>query len=229
VALVKKYQSTVVNVENPIEDVHVVSFRSGDKQYKYLPGQFLHLALDPYDPSSAWPESRCFSMQTSEKNAHLSITYSVKGSFTKRMAAELKPGAEIWLKLPYGELFSKSHNKSKTVFIAGGTGVTPYLSLFSSENFSGYTRPVLYLGIREEKYNLYNDALGRASAINNSFVINLVNQAKDGMLDIDTILKDNGTDATYFISGPPVMIKSFKEYLLKNGASEDSVRTDDWE
>ena len=82
----------------------------------------MHLALDEYDPSSGWPESRCYSMQTSPVNEFIKITFSVKGKFTTRMADELKQGKIIDLKLPYGDFFQQDHSKENVVFIAGGTG-----------------------------------------------------------------------------------------------------------
>lgn len=39
----------------------------------------------------------------------------------------------------------------------------------------------------------------------------------------------NGNSATYFISGPPFMIKSFKKFLLEKNVQESKVITDDWE
>ena len=226
-AIIKKCKSIVEKIENPLSDVYIVSFRSKERNYRYLPGQFLHLALDPYDPSSQWPESRCFSMQTSDNEELIKITYSVKGVFTRRMASELCVGKEIWLKLPYGELFNKEHNKNKTVFIAGGTGITPYLSLFSSEQFKEYQNPVLYLGIRDENYNLYQMELKNALIVNNSFKVNVINQEIDGILNIEKILEENGADKTFFISGPPLMIKNFKKILQINKVYD--IITDDWE
>jgi len=44
-------------------------------------------------------------METNPCDHSLKITYSVKGVFTKRMASELFMGKEVWLKLPYGDLF----------------------------------------------------------------------------------------------------------------------------
>ena len=64
-AIVKKYLAEVVHIENKVEGTYTVEFKSLSGPFKYLSGQFLHLALDEYDPSSGWPESRCFSMQSS--------------------------------------------------------------------------------------------------------------------------------------------------------------------
>ena len=58
---------------------------------RFKPGQFLHLALDDYDPSGFWPESRVFSIASSitQRNV-LRISYSVRGRYTARMENELQ-------------------------------------------------------------------------------------------------------------------------------------------
>ena len=63
-AIIKKYPAIVEDIRHLLPDIYTATF-SSDKRFKYKPGQFLHLALDEYDPSQAWPESRCFSMQSS--------------------------------------------------------------------------------------------------------------------------------------------------------------------
>ncbi|HBA61047.1 MAG TPA: hypothetical protein DCZ92_09550 [Elusimicrobia bacterium] len=227
--IVKKYRSEVVSVENPLADIRTVTLRPLEKAYKYNPGQFLHLALDEYDPSRPWPESRCFSMQSSPDQDTIRITFAAKGKFTARMAAELVPGKEICVKLPYGDLFSSDHDKAKSVFVAGGTGITPFLSLFTSAAFAAYQEPRLYFGVRNAAHNLYAADLEKARGVNPAFRLTLLDEEKDGRLDILKILGENGPSAVYFISGPPVMIKNFKTSLAERGVPPENIRTDDWE
>ncbi|HAH30711.1 MAG TPA: hypothetical protein DCL44_00170 [Elusimicrobia bacterium] len=228
-AIVKKYRSEVVAVENPVSDIRTVTLRPLEKAYKYNPGQFLHLALDEFDPARPWPESRCFSMQSSPDQETIKITFAEKGKFTARMARELAPGKVIYVKLPYGDLFSIAHNTQKTVFVAGGTGITPFLSLFTSPEFAAYQNPSLYFGLRSLSHHLYAADLEKALGVNPSFSVKLQNEEKDGRLDIQKIFGENGPSAVYFISGPPVMIKSFKSFLASNGVPPENIRTDDWE
>ena len=54
-------------------------------------------------------------------------------------------------------------------------------------------------------------------------------QDKEGIIDVLQILNDNGATSNYFISGPPVMIKSFKKVLFDHGVTAQNVLTDDWE
>ena len=145
------------------------------------------------------------------------------------MAKTLQKGSEVQLKMPYGDLFDQDHKKENTVFIAGGTGLTPFLSLFNDTKFVEYKNPILYLGLRKQSYNFYNDEIKAASVLNPTFKVNIVHQETDGILNIESILKETDKNPSFFISGPPVMIKNFKNYLLASGVTESSVLTDDWE
>lgn len=226
--LAKKYKSELISIHNPFEGIYTLEFRSLGRAYKYQPGQFLHLALDAeYDGAGQWPDSRCFSMQSNPNEETIRITYAVKGEFTKQMEEHLKVGDEVWLKFPYGDLFSQPHNKENTVFIAGGTGITPFLSLFTHKSFEEYISPKIYLGFRSKDYNIYHDELERSC--NSGTFVKSFYQDTDGVIDINQIFSENGTSSNYFISGPPVMIKTFKETLIKKGVPAESVLTDDWE
>src|SRR5664280_2120522 len=109
--LQKKYRSKIVSIVNPFRGIYTLEFESLNGNYKYHPGQFLHLALDfEYDGSGQWPESRCFSMQSNPNEESIKITYAVKGKFTSVMEQQLRIGSEVWLKLPYGDLFTQPHN-----------------------------------------------------------------------------------------------------------------------
>ena len=226
--LAKKYLSEVVSITNPFKGIYTVEFKSLERPYKYAPGQFLHIAIDEeYDGIGQWPESRCFSMQSDPAEEVIRITYAVKGNFTQELEKVLKVGREVWLKLPFGELFTQPHNKTNTVFIAGGTGVTPYLSLFTHESFREYVNPRIYLGYKNEDYYIYQKEL--AAIQNDHAQITIFYENKDGVIDIVKIHEQNGNDSCYFISGPPVMIKIFKNKLIELGVPRENVLTDDWE
>ena len=228
-AIIKKYQAEISQIIDHSDEVYTLEIKSLGRKFKFTPGQFLHLALDEYDPSEGWPESRCFSMQSSPGYEKLKITYSVKGDYTKRMASELRRGSTVQIKLPYGDLFDQQHNKERTIFIAGGTGITPYLSLFNNDTFSEYSNPILYLGLKSDNHNFYKEELEKANQINPSLKINYVIQNVQGVLNIEEIFSNCFENNAFFISGPPIMIKNFKEYLLNNGVDETRILTDDWE
>jgi ferredoxin-NADP reductase len=51
----------------------------------------------------------------------------------------------------------------------------------------------------------------------------------EGLIDIHKIFSENGIKSSYFISGPPDMIKLFKQVLIAKGVPKTQVLTDDWE
>lgn len=226
--LAKKYRSIIGSILNPFTGIYTLEFKSLDRPYKYLPGQFLHIAIDEdYDGSSQWPDSRCFSMQSNPDEETIRITYAVKGDFTRQMEKQLSLGSEVWLKLPYGDLFQQAHNKTNTIFIAGGTGITPFLSLFTHESFNEYINPKIYLGFRSQSYNIYQNEIDHSCNPQKS--VKSYYEDKDGVIDIQSIAAENRIESNYFISGPPTMIKAFKNSLIENGVPANNILTDDWE
>ena len=228
-AIIKKYLVEIINIENKVEGLFTITFKSLNGNFKFSPGQFLHLTLEDYDPSSGWPESRCFSIQSPPDNNFLKITYSIKGKFTTRMSLELFLKKKLTIKLPYGDLFSKEHNKENSIFIAGGTGITPFLSLFNSPLFSNYKKPILYFGLLDNSMNIYRDQLLQAQEINPELIIKYIFQKHNGNLNIEEIASEASSFSTFFISGPPQMINVFKDYLIINNISENNIITDNWE
>jgi NAD(P)H-flavin reductase len=231
--LQKKYRSSIVSINNPFEGIYTLEFKSLNGKYKYHPGQFLHIAIDEdYDGAGQWPDSRCFSMQSNPTEETIRVTYSVKGAFTKQMEQSLQVGSEVWLKLPYGDLFTQPHSKENTVFIAGGTGITPFLSLFTHESFKEYINPKIYLGFRSKEFNIYSTEFNSVQLCAHSVnlcVPKIFYQDSEGVIDIEKIFNENGTESNYFISGPPAMIKTFKQELIGKGVPAGNVLTDDWE
>lgn len=225
--LAKKYRSKVISISNPLEGLYTVQLESTRGKFKYSPGQFLHLALDEsYDGVGQWPDSRCFSMQSSPDEEMIRITYAVKGGFTKMMEQTLKYGTDVWLKLPYGDLFSQAHNRDKVVFISGGTGVTPFLSLFTHSSFCSYLEPKIYLGFKTKAHHLYKNEL---DIIQNPHAgIKIFYENVHGIIDIHEIIEENRNAFDYFISGPPAMISDFKNTMVSEGIDAQKIHSDDW-
>jgi len=208
----------------------------------FKPGQFLHLAIDEYDPSFHWPESRVFSIANSPtRNENIRIVFAVKGIFTKRMFDEITEGNKVWLKLPYGN-FTFPENDSELVLIAGGTGITPFISYLEyALDKRSKNKIYLWYGVRSPEYIIFRNLLNQCQLIlrnfhfrlfieNNIIKYNFDNVYK-GPLSIENILHNNSPNAQwlYYISGPPQMIKSFKEIMLNRGIKEENIRIDEWE
>ena len=206
----------------------------------YKPGQFLHLAIDPYDPSFQWPESRVFSIANSPtRRERIKITFTVKGKFTKRMYDEIEENDVIWLKLPYGS-FTINENSNEVILIAGGTGITPFLSFLEYMIDKKLNSNIkLYYGISSEELILFDKLIAECEINIKNFKKNLfiendtvnITDFRKSKLDIETILdevKDRG-NANFYLSGPLEMVKKFKNFLINKKINIKKVHTDEWE
>ncbi len=223
-----KFKATISKIVSHGEGIYTVNFSLKNTIAKFKPGQFLHLTLDEFDPSAGfWPESRVFSISSSPGTKEVQILYSVKGAYTDRMSKELKEGKEVWLKLPYGDFIIDKHilDAKKIFLIAGGTGISPFVPFLKSYDRENIGATIsVYYGIRNDKFYLYRDLL---ESLSNRIELNVIK----GMMDIGSI-----TDriilceaAKCFISGPPIMINSFKESLVAKGFNPENVIIDEWE
>jgi len=208
----------------------------------FKPGQFLHLAMDEYDPSFHWPESRVFTIANSPtRRDKMRVTFSVKGKFTQRMYDEIETGDVLWIKLPYGS-FSFPDDDTDVFLIAGGTGITPFVSFleYAIDNQIN-TKIKLYYGVRSPEYLIFESLLHTCERklkyfkcrifIEKNSGITTFYSINKGMLSIQTILADitKNLNAIYYLSGPQQMIIDFRKELVGNGILENKVMIDEWE
>lgn len=242
-----KISAVVEEIENHGDGIYTITFKPQRRLPRFDSGQFMHLAIDDYNPRGGfWPESRVFSIASSRHDANIVINYSVKGTFTQRMSTELTVGRPVWLKLPYGEfVINKFADSSRAVILlAGGTGISPYLS-YLSDLFQEQASKHIHLiyGVRKQNHIIQEELLGKCLNEIDGFSMDLFveetdgtnlsfpgNQIHKGMINTDLIreIGQRYSDPLYFISGPPQMIRFFKNVLLEEGLSESSIKIDEW-
>ena len=224
----RKMLCEVVSIHDYGDGVFRIALHAGNRRIAFKAGQFLHLTLDAFDPAEGyWPESRVFSIASEPGSEFLEIVYSVKGTYTRRMADNLREGMHVWLKLPYGDFIVENHiaDGQHPVFIAGGTGISPFIPYFHKVIKEKPGHPFsVYYGIRDSKHYLYKDILDKIFPISHVYVI-------EGLFDIEKTSKEICAidKAVCFISGPPGMIHMFQDKLREYGFSSHSIIIDSWE
>jgi len=230
-----KIKATVGKVVKHTDSVVSYHFIPQGRVPRFHAGQFLHLALDEHHSDTQWPESRVFSIASSpaERASELAVTISVKGRYTERIFNTLETGSECWLKLPYGEFLFPADQS--LVLIAGGVGITPYLSLLKQMLEEKSEQAVLLCyGVRSAPYYLFEELLNRCESELPNFKKTVYCEdgslpGNKGVLDIEAIHVVAPAGALFYLSGPPAMIKVFKGRLLDLGVDRARTRVDDWE
>ncbi len=240
-AVVQKFRCRVDKIIDFGEHVYQVHLRPERPLPRFRPGQFLHLALDSYDPSGFWPESRVFSIaSTPEEKEHLSIAYSVRGRFTARMEGELSEGRWVWVKLPYGDFVINGN--SDIVLFAGGTGITAFTAFLKTLTPEFSHRVYLAYGARRRSLLIYRDLLQKLRALVPQLQVFYSVERPEGSpedsgeetigcLSVEAVWPKIGDPlrAKYYLSGPPQMLKALSQELRQWGMPAESVRIDAWE
>ncbi|MCL4553470.1 MAG: FAD-dependent oxidoreductase [Chloroflexi bacterium] len=245
-AVAQKIRCRVERLVNHGDHVYTVELAPERRVPQFRPGQFLHLALDEYDPAGFWPESRVFSIASGPaQRDRLRISYSVRGRFTARMERELEVGRLVWIKLPYGEFIVR--DTQDVVLFAGGTGITAFTAFL--DNLTPEFRHNVYLayGARNRDLLIYRDLIEaqrrtlpflhtsyfieRAGGGQRVEVDGLGANETIGRLSVESIWPRirSPLNAIYYLSGPPVMLTTLSQNLRAHGVNPAATRVDAWE
>lgn len=233
----QKLQCKVMEIVDHGEHVYSLLLRPNTRAPRFLPGQFLHLALDPYSPGDFWPESRVFSIASAPTERDLlRITYAVKGQFTRRMESELHTGSEVWVKLPYGEFIITP--ETDVCLLAGGTGITAFTAFISGLPAEYEHKVHLFYGVRQPNLLIYRPVIEIAlHHCKNLLATFIAEQSADGIsclpgrinLEFVCSAMPNPLTTTYYLAGPPGMIQVLQAGLLQRKIDPDLIRIDAWE
>jgi ferredoxin-NADP reductase len=244
-AVAQKMRCRVERIVHNGERVYTVDLKPERLLPRFRPGQFLHLALDDYDPSGFWPESRVFSMASPPgERDRLRIAYSVKGRFTTRMESELQEGRSVWIKLPYGEFFIGG--SQDVVLFAGGTGITAFTAYLDSLRPDMEHSITLFYGARYPHLLIYQDTIERCACEIPKFQVSYFIEAdaggqrsqqdratphRQGRLSASAVWPElpNPPESVFYLSGPPSMLKALSRELRDLGIGEERIKIDAWE
>jgi ferredoxin-NADP reductase len=227
------------------ERVYTLALRPERQVPRFQPGQFLHLALDPYDPSGFWPESRVFSIASppAQRDA-IRITYAVHGRFTARMESDLVEGRHVWIKLPYGDFVVDA--RADVVLLAGGTGITAFTAFLEGLTPAGGQSVTLAYGARTNGLLIYRDIVERCArrlpSLEVSYFVERGSETDPPALE-GQVRSSSGRvsvaalwprlrrplEARYYISGPPPMLRTIGGDLSARNISPEAIHVDAWE
>lgn len=234
-----KLAATVAEIVEHAPDLRSLVLAPERRPPRFRPGQFLHLAIDAYDPSSHWPDSRVFSIASSPSAERLRITISRKGAFTGRIFDELRVGARVWVKLPFGSFCPEVAKERPAVFLAGGTGVTPFVSFVE---WAAERRPegivAVHYAARSPELLVFREVLEasreRWPALALTCYAEVLEAESPGLrrgrIPIAQVWSslERPASARFYLSGPRAMIDHARAELLDQGAEPGALVTDEW-
>jgi 3-ketosteroid 9alpha-monooxygenase subunit B len=141
-------------------DAHSVVFDGPPMPYK--PGQFLTLRI----PSDREPTARCYSLSSSpdvDDALKVTVKRTVDGFGSNWVCDHVCAGTEIEVLPPAGK-FSPKDIDADLLLFAGGSGITPVISIVKSALARGSGRLVLVYANRDESSVIFASELASLSA-----------------------------------------------------------------
>ncbi|MBM3704993.1 MAG: FAD-dependent oxidoreductase [Actinobacteria bacterium] len=192
-------------------------------------GQFMQFILEHENPDDRGTR-RFFSISSAPFEANIMITTRFAGeksSTFKKALAGLEKNDTIAALPPQGEFIVEDFSKS-IVFVAGGIGITPVrsiiLDLDHKKELSGMQIYLLYSNKNSEI--LFKDEFDLIASTSSSFKVRYIIDPEKCSIELLKVAVPYFSEKTYYISGPPGMVKAIEEGLLKESISRDNIKLD---
>ncbi len=237
------YKATIAKSEivAPSTKIYQLTFDGLDK-FDFLPGQFVMLWIDGVTDENGVALKRAYSIcSCPHHKGHLEFCVKAEkpGSFAERLHA-LPSGSTINLQGPYGRFTLKEECDDDLIFIGGGTGIAPLISMIRTVvHEKRKNRMVLFYSVKDEDRYLYRDVIETLAKKDANFhpIIHLTSpdvrkwKGELGRIDERRIKKYLGDDLSrckVFLCGSREMVKGLKETVLKLGTKPENIFQESW-
>jgi ferredoxin-NADP reductase/Na+-translocating ferredoxin:NAD+ oxidoreductase RnfD subunit len=211
----------------------------GDPRFSFKPGQYLEWTL-PHARSDSRGNRRFLTVSSSpaDREVKIGVKFYRRSSTFKRRLLGLKPGDRIAAGHLAGDFVLPKNRRKKMAFVAGGIGVTPFVSMIRHMLDTGDRRDVvvLYGNWREEDI-AYRPLLQEASERMGIRTVHALSatdsvphdwEGRVGFIDADLIREEvpDYLERTFYVSGPQVMVAAAKKAIVGLGVKSGRIRTD---
>jgi predicted ferric reductase len=223
---IKRHPFKVSKIETVAKNIRYIVFEGPHAVFD--PGQFMFLRVMRKGKIS---EAHPFTIATSPEQNHLAVCIKMVGDFTSDLN-KIQPSDRAYIDMPYGR-FSFVHNDAQElIFIAGGIGITPFLSMLRTMKDHGINRNVtLFWANGSEADICFKSELERMrEAISGLEIIYVFSRMPEwpgekGHIDKEMLRRYISAfeAGAFFLCGPPKMMADLRTALLSLGVSRQRI------
>ncbi len=193
----------------------------------HRPGQFLFVRF-PGD--RVLDEAHPFTISSAPGEPAIRLTIKSSGDFTRFLYQNLKEGADALLEGAYG-LFQYQQGGPRQVWVAGGIGVTPFLSFIRHGQF-GNRQIDFYYTVRTREEALCLDELEAAAQAHPENLRVFVRfSIESGSLTVEEVVRHAGGDVRdrhIYLCGPLGMVQAFAEKFKGYGVPPENIHFEEF-
>lgn len=194
-----------------------------DKSVIHEAGQYMEFTL-PGLVHDTRGNRRSFSIASSpgDELIEIGVKFYKPGSSFKSQLAAMNLGEHISASNVAGEFVLPKNITRPIVLLAGGIGITPFISMLNEYMKSTSSPQIdLYYFVSDSSEIAYKDTL--ASAKTHGIHVHTRIGRERGLRTTDI---EDHTDADFYISGPPGLIDSYQDLLHSAGIPRQRIHTD---
>ncbi len=208
--------------------------------FEYIPGQHASLKLlNPVDTDSEGNE-RTFSFITIPSDPTIGFTTKMRDSAFKRNLKNMSEGTEIEIRDPRGSMVLPSDAKRPVAFLAGGIGITPFMSMAKQAAHENYPQKVyLFYSNKTREEAAFLDELSALAEQNSNFTFIPTMTQEDvqsgwegeqGHFTEDLIRKyiSDVNNTIFYMAGPAGLVKGVTQVLTALGVESLFVKSEDF-
>ncbi len=193
----------------------------------YRAGQFLFVA---FEGDKVLSETHPFTISSAPGEENLRVSIKASGDWTKYLYEHLKPGTAAKVEAGYG-MFNYKTGGPTQVWIAGGIGITPFLSWVRDLQAEPNHDIHFFYSVRSEADGLFWDELSAAAQKFKRFRATMNVSSRDGSLTADKIVtasKINCADVHVYLCGPLPMTEAFVKQFSEKGTPPDNFHYEEF-
>jgi predicted ferric reductase len=181
---------------------------------KQRAGQFLFVR---FPKNKMLDESHPFTISSAPREDVLRVTVKASGDFTRHLFSHLQPGMDAVVEGAYG-MFDYKTGSQKQIWVAGGIGVTPFLSFIRDMDGNLAHDVDFYYTVRHGEEAVFVDEIEAATKKNPRLKAHIRFSSADGSLTVDEVIRNSGGNISghhVYMCGPLPMVQAFEKKFLE--------------
>ncbi len=208
--------------------------------FQYEAGQTIDLYLiDPKEMDAEGPV-RTFSLVSAPHEPELMFATRMRDTAFKRLIQSAEPQMELAWDGPYGSFTLHKNAGKPAVFLAGGIGITPFMSMVKSATHQKLPHAMYLLHSNHTPQDApFQKDLAEFQKQNSNFhfvptMTDLTPEdswaGERGTIDAAMLERHipNRSNAIYYLAGPAGFVHAMRDMLKADGVDEDNVRFEEF-
>jgi len=209
--------------------------------FNFKGGQFADVTLPNPPETDAEGNTRTFSIVSPPFENELLFTTRMRDTAFKRSLKKVPLTTKVKIGSAAGSFTLYKNPAKPAVFLAGGIGITPFLSILRQSDYDRLPhRLYLFYSNRRPEDAAFLDTLHALEKTNPNFrlictmteISKSEKEWKGETVPINQEMLSRHLallqGPIYYAAGPPAMVAGMKEMLVSAGVDEDDIRTEDF-